>query len=177
MLTPEENTFDHHVLMAVVDEDGASIPQCKINWGWKGMQPAQAPNPVVLEKNPPEPPGNLALYREFESVWVKVKEVPEHAITGSDKVKGMTTWVMPNEPPNAGDLYHRSFFVVWQVDVESPVVPPVIPPVDDPPVVLPETLAEVYETAVDIRDALEELIQDLEVGVIVPLESYQNEPL
>jgi len=123
MLTKAENTFDHHVLMAVVDGDGASIPMAQIDWGWAGMLDRERPEPVLLEKQLPEPPGNLAMWKEYEYVWAQPLTVPGHVIDGADTVTGLTTWSMGGEPADAGDLYHRSFLVVWQVGVASEPVP------------------------------------------------------
>ena len=125
MLTQAENTFDHHVLMAVVDGDGVPIPMARIDWGWAGMLDYERPEPVLLEKQPPEPPGNLAMWKEYGYVWAQPRDIPGHIIDGADTVRGLTTWAMDGEPPNAGNLYHRSFLVVWQVGA---IVPPVVPP-------------------------------------------------
>jgi len=125
-LTPEENGFDSHVVLAVVDEKGKRVPGAIIGWGWEGMRSDEKANPVALDKPENEPPGNLWMGWDMTvSAWVD-------GMT-SDGVYGLHTR-HKREEPGQNRAGHWSYFVCWMLDGNvTPVVPviPVVPVTGD----------------------------------------------
>jgi hypothetical protein len=175
LLEPGENTFDHHVLMALVDQRGNVINGARADWGWYGMKADEHPSPVIMDKMLPEPPGNLPLWKTFQSVWVSILEAPGVALAGSDVVYDLTTWFVYGEPADAGHLYHRSFLVVWQVMdqdgemIEEPVEMPIEGPAPDP-----VDVSQILRDAGSLYLGLEEMRHELLANIIEPLEAING---
>ena len=152
-LTNSENTFDHHILLAVVDKDGGRVDNARVDWEWADMHPNEAkPNPVLLDKPEGEPPGNLPIMASMKII------VSVGGNILSDIVSGLSTehTGIDGEVNRWG---HFSYFVAWQIGGEPvPVVPPVVIPPIKPPVEPPSNLEEVIAAARGVRDDIDEVI-------------------
>ena len=150
VLTPEENTFDSHVLLAVVDKDGKRVENAKIGWLWEGMGQDETAFPVILDKPDPEPPGNLWMaWGMTVTVWV------ERFAVVSDNVSGLHTR-HKREEPGQNREGHWSYLVVFRIGGDTvPEPEPPEPPEPPIPGYPPEIIAAVKEVGVGIDRVIE----------------------
>jgi len=149
VLSPRENTFDSHVLLAVVDAAGTPVANSVVDWKWEGMHGDEVAHPVHLDKIDPEPPGNLWMSWGM-TVTVEVAGMP------SDNVSGLHTRHVPTEPGNNKEG-HFSYFVVWQIGGDPVPVP--VPPIPVPPVPVPApgNLEEIIGAVEDVQDGIDDV--------------------
>ena len=148
VLTPEENTFDSHVVLAVVGPDSNRVPDARIDWEWEGMWPSETATPVILDKPDPEPPGNLWMAWGM-TVTVRVWNVL------SDSVSGLHTR-HKREEEGQNREGHWSYLAVFQIGGDT-VPEPEPPEPGEPPVsgYPPEIIAAVKEVGAGIAKVLE----------------------
>lgn len=122
-LTGDENRSKHNLYMDVVDINGHCIGE-KIEWGWEGQKPTQQPNPVILDKPPNEPAGNIVIFWG-QKIWARVLGKP------SDTIVDVHSMLPDEDVWNT--LGHHSFYCVWLWNKDGTAPPPIDPPIDPPP--------------------------------------------
>ena len=151
VLTPAENTFDSHVLLAVVDKDGNRVENAKIGWEWEGMGPGETAFPVILDKPEPEPPGNLWMaWGMTVTAWVRN--------VLSENVSGMHTR-HKREEPGQNREGHWSYLVCFQIGGDA-VPEPEPPEPGEPPVAI--DLTEIIRAAKEVHADMGEVVRMLE---------------
>lgn len=102
LLEPDENEGKHHMFFRKLDRDGNPVAGV-LNWTWLGRGPDEAAPPIVFDgDNLPD----LAIWRnQIIDAWLG-------NIGESDVVTGLTTGFAG--PGGGSDLYHQSYYVVWQ---------------------------------------------------------------
>jgi hypothetical protein len=121
-LTGNENRGNHNLYLDVVDSTGKRRPE-RVEWGWQGQRPNEKANPVILDKPPYEPGGNISIGKG-QIVWAQVLGQP------SDRVSGVTT-ILPDEGPHNTIGHHSHYVVFMWVEGEAPGPEP--PPEPEPP--------------------------------------------
>lgn len=114
-LTPDENRGNHHLYISVVDSTGKRNQEL-VEWGWVGQTPQQIVRPVVLDKPPNEPDGNIGM-GQGQIVWAKVLGKL------SDTISNCTTLLPDEGPNNWNSIGHHSYYVVFMWN-EGTTVPP-----------------------------------------------------
>lgn len=113
----------------VLGEDGERVVRPRIEFGWTAQAPDQMKPPVLLDKPPGEPQGNIDLW-PHQITWLKVFGAQ------SDTVEGLLMSGDWRKEHNHN--LHGGYLVVFQHGIWSgipvpPVEPPVVPPAPEPP--------------------------------------------
>lgn len=150
-LTPPENVGKHHLYMDVLHKDGTRVGT-RIAWTWEGKRDEEPARPVLLDKPPYEPSGNIAIgSNQTISAWV--------LDTPSDKVFNVHTR-FPDEagpPHNGNTLGHHSFYVVWLLVDSDDEPEPTEPPAPTDCEELAEAFDELQEDYTKLENAITEI--------------------
>jgi len=127
-LEPWENLGRHNIYVTALDESGNRVrdPNIKIGWTWEGRRDDEAAEPLALDKQDGEPPGNVPLYSPGmkATVWI------EDRVNPSDRVVNLHT-NHPDELGPNGEIWnsigHHSFNLVFQRMDEIPIDHPTPP--------------------------------------------------
>lgn len=119
-LTGNENRSGHQLYMSVVDVAGKRLVE-RIEWGWTGQRPAEKSPPIVLDKPPSEPQGDLPIFAG-QVIWGNILG------KASDVITDVTT-ILPDEIEPGGEKWntigHHSHYCAWiWNDGEIPPPPP-----------------------------------------------------
>jgi len=128
-LNGSENGGNHHVYLDALDKDGNAIPlppeiptPWMVGWTWldKGGDHLMTP----MEKQLPEPPGNIAItsWGQIIDAWMLH---PGNTVP-SDVVKDLHFGHPDEEPGNTRG--HHSMYCLWQLQVIDGTEPPTEPP-------------------------------------------------
>ena len=131
-LTPDENRWNHHLYLDVLDKDGNRVVPAWISWGWEGQTPDQTASPVRADKPSSEPAGNIGI---GGNQVINAKCAGRNSIFGTDGFSDEVRDVRISHPDEAdGNTFgHHSFYVVWQLKEAGEVDPDPVPtPVPDP---------------------------------------------
>lgn len=131
-LTGFENSGKHNLFIDVLDKDGQRI-QKLVDWGWEGQRQGEESRPLVLDKPPSEPSGNIVIWAG-QRIWARIMNQP------TDVIHGVHTG-LPDEG-NGNTWGHFSYYCVWMWDEGTP------DPVDPPPA---EDCADLIEENAKLR--------------------------